>query len=419
MRDRFLEHYWPTTAEKKELWRQAIFVFDANVLLRGYLLSPKARAELVQVWNLLREQGRLWIPYQFALEYHRNRQGKVFEAVVAIERAREEAKRLVAAFDSITVPFVSEELRESAHMILSELESSRKEARDLLYEDPYGEAVCAVFDGLVGPEPNTAELEALLAEGEQRYTEGRPPGFRDKQKGKAKGKSNPQEPADAEPGQDTSTAAPEQKQTDAGPPKRRATVEHAGSEPSTGAQERVAAGSKDAGISQAAKLMASKEAAQGRVQSDTRPYGDFLGWKQILKFASEKQAAIVFVTEDQKDDWWEIRGGETLGPLKALVAEFRTVVKKPFFMYDLAGFLTLSLQEWQTQVASTTLDEVAAAPSVGGDGGRSEHAGTAEAEPSEFFNEEDRPKARAADVDEAVDSGAAVGVRKLRGPEET
>ena len=70
MKDMFPEYYQPTEDEFKQLWADAIFVFDANVLLDIYRYSPKASKELIGILKDL--DDRIWLPYQFALEYHRN-----------------------------------------------------------------------------------------------------------------------------------------------------------------------------------------------------------------------------------------------------------------------------------------------------------------------------------------------------------
>lgn len=40
-----------------------------------------------------------------------------------------------------------------------------------------------------------------------------------------------------------------------------------------------------------------------------RKYGDFIIWKEVLRFAKEKGVNVIFVTDDVKPDWWEIVEG--------------------------------------------------------------------------------------------------------------
>lgn len=51
-------------------------------------------------------------------------------------------------------------------------------------------------------------------------------------------------------------------------------------------------------------------------------YGDAINWLEIIKFAKKEDKNIIYVTDDQKEDWVEIRGGKKIGPRKELLDEF-------------------------------------------------------------------------------------------------
>jgi len=52
------------------------------------------------------------------------------------------------------------------------------------------------------------------------------------------------------------------------------------------------------------------------------PQGDYLIWRQILLEAGRRKSSVLFITSDQKEDWWRIgSGGELLGPRGELVSE--------------------------------------------------------------------------------------------------
>ena len=55
-----------------KLWDEATFVIDTNVLLNLYRSSQKASDELFDILKDLKGKDRLWMPYQFAYEYHKN-----------------------------------------------------------------------------------------------------------------------------------------------------------------------------------------------------------------------------------------------------------------------------------------------------------------------------------------------------------
>ncbi len=72
---------------------------------------------------------------------------------------------------------------------------------------------------------------------------------------------------------------------------------------------------------------------------DKRP-GDFLGWKQMMEYAKGINKPIIFVTNDSKDDWWEIGlGGYKIGPRIELKREIKKEANVNFVMYTLESFL--------------------------------------------------------------------------------
>ena len=51
-------------------------------------------------------------------------------------------------------------------------------------------------------------------------------------------------------------------------------------------------------------------------------YGDYIIWKEIIQFSKEHKKNIIFVTDDKKEDWWNIIHGETIGIRVELRKEF-------------------------------------------------------------------------------------------------
>jgi hypothetical protein len=95
-------------------------------------------------------------------------------------------------------------------------------------------------------------------------------------------------------------------------------------------------------------------------KDDDDRYGDLIVWKQILDFAVDAAPkALVFVTDDGKDDWWLRQGGRTLGPHPGLVEEFASVAPNvPFHMYSGEQVLRFARQHLRAQVAARTVEEV-------------------------------------------------------------
>ncbi|EKE27035.1 MAG: hypothetical protein ACD_4C00082G0002, partial [uncultured bacterium (gcode 4)] len=64
--------YYPLNLDLiKGLWKNAIFVFDTNILLNLYRYSNETSEQFLKTIEKL--GNRAWLPHQVALEFHRNR----------------------------------------------------------------------------------------------------------------------------------------------------------------------------------------------------------------------------------------------------------------------------------------------------------------------------------------------------------
>lgn len=82
------------------------------------------------------------------------------------------------------------------------------------------------------------------------------------------------------------------------------------------------------------------DAQKAKNSSDNNAYGDFFVWKQILKYSAENKTNIIFVTHDQKEDWWNIVHGKTIGPRVELRKEFYNNAQSLFHMYTMDSFIS-------------------------------------------------------------------------------
>jgi hypothetical protein len=71
MQDVYLGYYPPSEEDFKRFWQHGIVVLDTNVLLNLYRVSQNTRNEVLDVLRKL--EGRLWLPYQVGLEFHKRR----------------------------------------------------------------------------------------------------------------------------------------------------------------------------------------------------------------------------------------------------------------------------------------------------------------------------------------------------------
>lgn len=87
-------------------------------------------------------------------------------------------------------------------------------------------------------------------------------------------------------------------------------------------------------------------------------FGDLFVWKEIIGYSKLKEVDIIFVTHDQKEDWWNTISGKTIGPRIELRKEFYEETKKMFHMYTMSSFLSFFIENKGKSIDKTTIDEV-------------------------------------------------------------
>ncbi|HEX9241094.1 MAG TPA: PIN-like domain-containing protein [Anaeromyxobacter sp.] len=272
MKKLFRAYYRPSDVELKELWETATIVLDANVLLDVYGYSAATRESLLAALRAFRE--RLWVPFQFALDFHNNRVGKILEQASACRDAERDLRKVLAQFRSKRKhPFVAPEVEQQLERICNELVEGAASHERVLSSDPYVDTLTELLEGRVGNAPDAEWLKREYAAGAERFERSFPPGYLDAKK-----------------------PAPER-------------------------------------------------------------YGDYLGWKQILEYATAQSASVVFVTDETKEDWWFVQAGKTLGPRRELVQEFIKSSSNSFVMCSVEGMLEVA-QAAGTKVSAEAIAEV-------------------------------------------------------------
>jgi hypothetical protein len=186
MRDLFPGYYRPTQEQFQQMWRECIFVIDANVLLNIYRYSSDTRDELFDVLEHLKD--RIWIPHQAMLEYHENRE-EVISQQYAISKDIEIA--LTNASDTIEAkykrghPFtdteiITDAIKEAIEKIKASIAQAESKYPSLLENDYLLERLSDLFNGRIGSEYLPKRLEEIYKEFEQRFRLQIPPGYRDK-----------------------------------------------------------------------------------------------------------------------------------------------------------------------------------------------------------------------------------------------
>lgn len=300
MKDVFPEYYRPNDEALDDLIRTGTIILDANVMLDIYRLPQAGREALLALLDSVK--GRLWIPYQYALEYQANRLKVISDqlsdvdkvardASAGIKRIRDDIRKLELQRRGIDLDeerFL-EALDHVEDFVRDATTKTREASAVVDLNDPLREKLDVLLSNRVGPPPESQQaLAAIYAQGAVRYESETPPGWRDAYKGTGK--------------------AP--------------TVFLAGLE-------------------------------------YQRQFGDLVGWTQILDHVSNGNATkILLVTSEKKEDWWLDHSGRTMGPQPALIHEIRKAGATSFWMYRLPQFLDHGGRAQRIAVSPVAQDQV-------------------------------------------------------------
>ena len=185
MKERFHGYYRPTDEEFEDLWKNALVVLDANVLLNLYSYSNETREELLMLLNEMSE--RVWLPYQAAAEFHQNRCGIILKEV---KRYQEIIDTLESAVRDLQAtkhhPFIDTSLlaqfKELSLKINESLIAGEKSHQSLLRDDPIRDTLTDIYAGRAGEQLSKEELDIIYAEGATRFENKVPPGYEDRKK---------------------------------------------------------------------------------------------------------------------------------------------------------------------------------------------------------------------------------------------
>jgi hypothetical protein len=85
--------------------------------------------------------------------------------------------------------------------------------------------------------------------------------------------------------------------------------------------------------------------------------GDYLAWRQLLNEARERKIPVVLVTDDRKEDWYEIYEGKTLGARRELRETMTSEAGVPLLMMTTRRFLTQGGKHLNVHVSPETVDQ--------------------------------------------------------------
>ena len=70
-----------------------------------------------------------------------------------------------------------------------------------------------------------------------------------------------------------------------------------------------------------------------------KKFGDLIIWKDMITKAKSEKKPVIFITDDDKEDWWRKHKGRKLGPRPELLDEFKRETGQEFHIYKFDRFI--------------------------------------------------------------------------------
>ena len=182
MKDLFPGHFKESDGHLREVWDTSLFVFDANILLNLYRYSDTTRSEFLRILEEIK--NRVWLPHRAAEEYLNNRLSVIDQQ----EKSYDDTTKSIASLKSDLEnarqhPFVSSVTMTKVSQVFDELCEELKNNKSVhtarISNDEIKNSIASIFENRVGSPFEKDKLEELILEGEERYKQKIPPGFKD------------------------------------------------------------------------------------------------------------------------------------------------------------------------------------------------------------------------------------------------
>lgn len=185
MKELFPGHFKESEKDLKKIWETCIFVFDANILLNLYRYSDSTRKEFLRI--LKKIKSRTWLPHRAAEEYLNNRLSVIDQQEKSYDDTVKSINSLKSDLDNARQhPFVSQKtMQEIEHLfekLSKELSKNKETHTKRISNDEIKESISSIFSKSVGDPYEKEKLKELIVDGEERYKQKIPPGFKDSSK---------------------------------------------------------------------------------------------------------------------------------------------------------------------------------------------------------------------------------------------
>ncbi len=281
MRKIFAHYHRPTQDEFKTLWSKGTFVFDTNVLLNLYRYPRSSREAFFSVFEKIK--NKIWIPYHVGLEFHQNR----------FERIRDEnntVTKVIASIENNHGKIIQDINKLTGDQINSDFTIDEIRGDLDLFNESYKNILKKINS--LKNNLHKSDLEDEIGVKIANLFE-KKVGF---------------------------------------PPKSKEELDELISDYDDRINNNMPPGFKDTGK--------NGNMFDGKISYD-RKHGDLILWKQILNHVKINNIKyIIFVTDDEKEDWWAKQEGKTRGPHPLLLQEMKLFCDvDQFWIYNSKTFL--------------------------------------------------------------------------------
>lgn len=186
MKSKFPGFYKAPLQDVKSLMQNAIIVLDTNVLLDIYRYSTETASQILSLMEDIKEH--LWMPYQVAYEYHKDRNSEVLGGHISMySNMVKSASELMSSLDDDRKhPFLSQaeinELKKNLQNVVVVLEKGKKNCANLILNDEYKERIATLYEGRLGEDYDETQRNKYVAEAKERREKLIPPGYKDRRK---------------------------------------------------------------------------------------------------------------------------------------------------------------------------------------------------------------------------------------------
>lgn len=193
MKKIFKEYHQFTKQEFLQLWKNCLFVFDANTLLNMYRYSRTTVDDYFKVLEKLKKRNQLWIPYQVGYEFYENRIDVIYEyeksydeILSILKKAKNDIESKYKDHPFLNLSRINKEINTGLSGVESRIKKAKSDHPKWIEKDDVLEKLNQLFKGNVGNNYDNPKLKEIKREGKDRYKKSVPPGFKDANKSKDK-----------------------------------------------------------------------------------------------------------------------------------------------------------------------------------------------------------------------------------------